>query len=211
MTISHDQFRSNGVVVGAQARLADKHRWAGSVLGWVTRNEYQVLRFTSIPAKLDTLVYWESSSCLTSVGTIRNTIIRHGWSRIGLAVLILYAAGACFMGRPAVISGRYIKCHTLQLQDNYAHFPPLQHTHIHAKYGYVENEYKEKPFLLVQNGDADSVEGRHLCTSIAICHVRWELDGMKLQYMLDTQFHQKRQGVYSNISRSSKVANSNFV
>ena len=105
-----------------------KHQWAGSVLGWVTRNEYQVLGFTSIPAKLDTLVYWESSSWLTSVGTIRNTIIRIGWSRIGLAGLILHAAGAGLISRPAVIRGRYNKCHSLQLQNNYAHFPPLQHT-----------------------------------------------------------------------------------
>ena len=84
-----------------------KHQWAGSVLGWVTRDEYQVLGSTSIPARLDTLVYWESFSWLTSVGTTRNTIIRLGWSRIGLAVLILHAAGAGLIGRPAVISGRY--------------------------------------------------------------------------------------------------------
>ena len=59
----------------------------------------------------------------------RNTVIRLGWSRIGLAVLILHAAGAGLIGRPVVISGRYNKCHSLQLQNHYAHFPPLQHTH----------------------------------------------------------------------------------
>ena len=106
-----------------------KRQWAGSWLGWVTRDDYQVLGSTSIPARLNTLVYWESFSWLTSVGTIRNTVNRLGWSRIGLAVLILNAAGAGLIGRPAVISGRYNKCHSLQLQNHYAHFPPLQHTH----------------------------------------------------------------------------------
>ena len=106
-----------------------KRQWAGSGLGRVTRDEYQVLGSSSIPARLDTLVYWESFSWLTSVGTTQNTVIRLGWSRIGLAVLILHEAGAGLIGRPAVISGRYNKCHSLQLQDHYAHFPPLQHTH----------------------------------------------------------------------------------
>ena len=75
-----------------------EHQWAGSVLGWVTHDEYQVLGSTSIPARLDTLVYWESLSWLTSVGTTRNTVIMLGWSRIGLAVLIIYAAGAGLIG-----------------------------------------------------------------------------------------------------------------
>ena len=87
----------------------------------------------SEPTRLDTLVYWESFSWLNSVGTTRNTVIRLGLSRIGLAVLILYAAGAGLIGRPAVICGRYNKCHSLQLQNHFAHFPPLQHTHFHAK------------------------------------------------------------------------------
>ena len=115
-----------------------KPQWAGSVLGRVTRYEYQVLGFTSIPARLDTLVYWEPFSWLTSVGTTRNTVIRLGWSRIGLAVLNLHAAGVGLIGRPAVISGRYNKCHSLQLQNHYAHFPPLHHTHIHAKHNRAE-------------------------------------------------------------------------
>ena len=100
--------------------------------GRVSRDEHQVLGSTSIPARLDTLVYWASFSWLTSVGTTRNTVIRLGWSRIGLAVLILHAAGVGLTGRPAVISGRYNKCHSLQLQNHYAHLPPLQHTRIHA-------------------------------------------------------------------------------
>ena len=112
--------------------------WAGSVLGRVTRDEYQMLGSTSIPARLDTLAYWESFSWLTLVGTTRNTVIRLGWSRIGLAVLILHAAGEGLIGRPAVISGRYNKCHSRQLQNHYAHFPPLQHTHIHAKHNCAE-------------------------------------------------------------------------
>ena len=115
-----------------------KRQWARSWLGRVTRDEYQVLGSTSIPARLDTLVFWESFSWLTSVGTTRNTVNRLGWSRIGLAVLILNAAGAGLIGRPAVISGRYDKCHSLQLQNHYAHFPPLQHTHIHARHSYAE-------------------------------------------------------------------------
>ena len=115
-----------------------KRQWARSWLGRVTRDEYQVLGSTSIPARLDTLVFWESFSWLTSVGTTRNTVNRLGWSRIGLAVLILNAAGAGLKGRPAVISGRNNKCHSLQLQNHYAHFPPLQHTHIHARHSYAE-------------------------------------------------------------------------
>ena len=87
---------------------------------------------------LITLVYWEPFSWLTSVGTTQNTVIRLGWSRIGLAVLNLYAAGVGLIGRPAVISGRYNKCHSLQLQNHYAHFPPLHHTHIHAKHNRAE-------------------------------------------------------------------------
>ena len=109
-----------------------KRQWAGSILGWVSRDEYQVLGSTSIPPRLDTLVHWESFSWLTSVGTTRNTVIRLGWSRIGLAVLILHAVGVGRTDRPAVISGRYNKYPSLQLQNYYAHFPPLQHTHIHA-------------------------------------------------------------------------------
>ena len=109
-----------------------KPQWAGSVIGRVARDEYQVLGSTSIPARLDTLVYWEPFSWLTGVGTTRNTVIRLGWSRIGLVVLILCVAGTGLIGRPAVINGRYNKCHSLQLQNHYPHFPPLQHTHIHA-------------------------------------------------------------------------------
>ena len=123
-----------------------KHQWAGSVLGWVTRDEYQVLGSTSIPARLDTLVYWESFSWLTSVGTTRNTVIRRGWSRVGLAVLILHAAGAGLIGRPAVISGRNNKWHSLQLQNHYAHFPPLEHTHIHAKHRALRGTGNDRGF-----------------------------------------------------------------
>ena len=114
-----------------------KHQWAGSILGWVSRDEYQVLGSTSIPARLDTLVFWEPFSWLTSVGTTRNTVIRLGWSRIGPAVLILHAAGVGLTDRPAVISGRYNKCHSLQLQNYYAHSPLLQHTHS-CKHNYAE-------------------------------------------------------------------------
>ena len=114
-----------------------KRQWAGSILGWVSRDEYQVLGSTSIPARLDTLVYWEPFSWLTSVGTNRNTVIRLGWSRIGLAVLILHAVGEGLTDRPAVISGRYNKYHSLQLQTHYAHFPPLQHTRS-CKQNYAE-------------------------------------------------------------------------
>ena len=105
-----------------------KRQWAWSVLGRVTRDEYQVRGSTSIPARLDTLVYWELFTWLASVGTIRNTVIRVGWSRIGLALLILHTVGIGLIGRPAAIGGRYNKCHPLQLQNHYAHFPPLQHT-----------------------------------------------------------------------------------
>ena len=116
-----------------------KRQWAGSILGWVSHDEYQVLGSTSIPARLDTLVYWEPFSWLTSVGTTWNTVIGLGWSRNGLAVLILHAAGVGLTDRPAVISGRYNKYHSLQLQNYYAHFPPLQHTHTHSfNHNYAE-------------------------------------------------------------------------
>ena len=106
-----------------------KCKWARSILWRLTRDEYQVLGSTSIPARCDTLVYWESISWLTCVGTTRNTVTRLGWIRIELAVLILHAAGAGLIGRPAVISGRYNECHLLELQNHYAHIPPLQHIH----------------------------------------------------------------------------------
>ena len=137
MACTQISFNLNSRVKWAQVEWWLEHRhgwlvkpqWAGSVLGRVIRNEYQVLGSTSIPARLDTLVYREPFSWLTSVGTTWNTVIRLGWSRIGLAVLILHAAGVSLIGRPAVISGRYNKCHSLQLQNHYVHFPPLQHTH----------------------------------------------------------------------------------
>ena len=119
--------------------LEHRHGWlvkrqcAGSILGWVSRDEYQVLGSTSIPARLDTLVYWELFSWLTIVGTTRNTVIRLGWSRIGLAVLILHAAGVSLPDRPVVISGRYNKIPLTRATE------PLRtlsatttHTHIHA-------------------------------------------------------------------------------
>ena len=115
-----------------------KRQWAGSVLGRVACDEYQVLGSTSIPARLDTLVYLDSFSRLISVGSTRNTVIRLGWSRIGLAVLIPHAAGTGIIGRPVVISGRYNKCHSLQLQNHYAHFPPLQHHTFMQKHKYAE-------------------------------------------------------------------------
>ena len=137
MACTQISFNLNSRVTWAQVEWWLEHRhgwlvkpqWAGSVLGRVIRNEYQVLGSTSIPARLDTLVYREPFSWLTSVGTTWNIVIRLGWSRIGLAVLILHAAGVGLIGRPAVISGRYNKCHSLQLQNHYVHFPPLQHTH----------------------------------------------------------------------------------
>ena len=115
------------MVVGAQHCWQVTHQRAGSVFGRVARNEYQVLGSSSIPARLDTLVYCESFSWLISVCTTRNTVIRLGWSTIGLAVLIPHVASAGLLGRPAVLCGCYNKCHSLQLQNHEAHFPPLQH------------------------------------------------------------------------------------
>ena len=124
---------SSGVVVGAQARLAGwapvsrVSTWKGDPR-WIPTARFH---FHSCQTRYSGLL--RNLSWLTSVGTTRNTVIRLGWSRIGLAVLILHAAGVGLIGRPAVISGRYNKCHSLQLKNHYAHFPPLQHTHIHAK------------------------------------------------------------------------------
>ena len=97
-----------------------------------------MLGSNAIPVRLNGLDYWELFSWLASVGTTRNTVIRLGWGRIGLAVLIRNAAATSLTDRPAVISGRYNKCHSPQLQNHYAHFPPLQHTRIHAKHNYAE-------------------------------------------------------------------------
>ena len=106
-----------------------KRQWAGSILGWVSRDEYQVFGSNSIPVRLDALVYWEPFSWLT----------RLGWSRIGLVVPILHAAVVGITDTPAVISGRYNKYYSLQLQNYYAHFLPLQHTHTHScKHNYAE-------------------------------------------------------------------------
>ena len=52
-------------------------------------------------------------------------------------MLILHAVGVGFIGRPAVNSGNYNKCHSGQLRNHYAHIPQLQHARIHAKH-YVE-------------------------------------------------------------------------
>ena len=144
-----------------------RRQWAGSGLGRVTRDEYQMLGSTSIPARLETLVYWESFSWLTSVGTTLNTVIRLWWSRIGLAVLILHAAGAGLLGRPAVISGRYNKCHSLQLQNHNAHFPPLQHTYIHAKHNYAELVMGNYPQLCGTGHGKLSWVSRHCMLAVA--------------------------------------------
>ena len=45
-------------------------------------------RSISITIWLNSQGYWEVLSLLFSVGTIRNTVIKPGWSRAGLAVLI---------------------------------------------------------------------------------------------------------------------------
>ena len=108
----------NGVVVGAQAWLAgyapvsEVSTWKGEPR-WIPSAWFH---FHSSQTWYSGLVYWESFSWLTSVGTTRNTFIRLGWSRIGLAVPIVHAAGAGLIGMPAVISGRYNKCHSQQLQ-----------------------------------------------------------------------------------------------
>ena len=103
--------------------------WSTGTVGWVSASEWgQYLKrwhvmnttcLVPLPFLPDTLVYWESFSWLTCVGTTQNTVIRLGGSRIGLALLILHAAGAGLIGRPAVISGHYNKCHSLQPQNYY--------------------------------------------------------------------------------------------
>ena len=65
-----------------------------------------------------------------SLGTLCNPITTSDIAYMG--VLILHAASVGLTDRPAVISGRHNKYHSLQLQNYYAQFPPLQHTHIHA-------------------------------------------------------------------------------
>ena len=83
-------------------------------------NTTEVHGSTSIPTRLDTLIYRKPFPWLTTVGTTRITIIRLALGHTGLAVLIIHAAGVGLTGRSAVISSRYNKCHSLQLQ-NYMH------------------------------------------------------------------------------------------
>ena len=128
---------SSGVVVGAQPQLAGYVPVSGFSTRKNGHNEYKVLGSSSIPARVDSLVNWKLFSWLISVSTTRNTVIRFRWSIIGLAVLVPHVAGLGLMGRPAVISGRYNKCHPIQLENHYVHFPPLQHTHSH-KHNYAE-------------------------------------------------------------------------
>ena len=118
---------SSGVMVETQAFNAwlVKHQWAGSVPGWVSHDEYQVLGSTFFTARLDTLLYWAPFSWLINVGATQSTVIRLWWGRIGLAVLILHAAGVGLTGRPAVISGHYNEYHSLQLQNHQRRNPVL--------------------------------------------------------------------------------------
>ena len=78
---------------------------------------------------LPDLIFWSTENRSHGPSVFVPPVIRLGWSRIGLAVLILHAVGVGLTDRPAVISGRYNKYHSLQLQNYYAYFPPLQHTY----------------------------------------------------------------------------------
>ena len=80
-------FRSNGTV------------------GWLSASEWDQY-LEGCPA-MNTKVLGTSILDRTRVATTRNTVIRPGWSRIGLAVLDLHAVYVGLKGRPAVISGRY--------------------------------------------------------------------------------------------------------
>ena len=111
--------------------------WGRYLKGWPAMNTKCLVPLPFLPD----LILWSSEKRSHGSPMLvppEKTVIRLGWSRIGLAVLILHAACAGLIGRPAVISGRYNKCHSLQLHNHYAHFPPLQHTHIHAKHDYAE-------------------------------------------------------------------------
>ena len=72
-----------------------------------------------------------------SHGTTRNKVIRLGWSRIGLAVLILHAVGVGLTGRPAFISGRYNRFNSLQLQNHCATHT-FRHFNTHFMHNYAE-------------------------------------------------------------------------
>ena len=113
--------------------------WNTSTIGWlgaIERDRYlegspamNTKCLVPLPFLPDLKLSIEPFSWLIGVGTTWNTIIRLRWSRIGLAVIILHAAGVCLTGRPVVISGRHNECHWLQLQNHYTHSPSLQHTH----------------------------------------------------------------------------------
>ena len=122
-----------------QCELKWSGGWSTGTVDWLSTSErgqyldgcpaMNTKCLVPLPFLPDLILYWEPFSWFTSVGTTRNTVIRLGWSRMGLAVLILHAAGVGLTDMPAVISGRYNRYHSLQLQNYYAHFPPLQHTH----------------------------------------------------------------------------------
>ena len=89
--------------------------WSTGTIGWFITSEGSVPgRVAAMNAKrLVPLPFREPFAWLT-----RNTVTRVGRSRIDPAVLTLHAAGVGLIGRPAVFSGRYNKCHSLQLQNH---------------------------------------------------------------------------------------------
>ena len=124
--------------------------WSTGTVGWLSPSE-QGQYLEGWPAMntkclvplpfLPDLILWSTENLSHGSPVLvppETQVIRLGWSRIGLAVLNLHAAGVGLIGRPAVISGRYNKCHSLQLQNHYAHFPPLHHIHIQAKHNRAE-------------------------------------------------------------------------
>ena len=126
--------RSSEVVVRTPRRLwLVKRHWARAVPEGVPHEKYWVSGSAIISITHNSLDHWELYSWLASVSTTRNTAARLGWSRIGLAALILHTAAAGLGNRSVVISSRYKKSHPLQLQTHCAHFPPLQHTRKNAK------------------------------------------------------------------------------
>ena len=77
----------------------------------------------------NTLVYWEQVDMLhqCSYRPKHRNRARMECNWTGCANSTCGAVG--LTNRPAVISDRYNKCHSLPPKSHYAHFPPLQHTH----------------------------------------------------------------------------------
>ena len=116
---------SSGVVVGAQAWLAGLvpmsavNTWKGDPR-WIPSARFHFHSCQTWYSGLLRIVLI-AHKCWYHPKHSNQARMEYNWTGCANST-----CGGC---RSAVISGRYNKCHSLQLQNHYAHFPPLQHTH----------------------------------------------------------------------------------